>query len=152
MYKLKNSTLITKKFILFYFSRDLRVISDEEFSSVDPLRTLPIDDEESFVRFFDEEGTVLIKGHLYDLKFGVGENQALTCKVTFAVNMHRGPTEHDVVVHVPVGNNLFVYYYLPPSMTTLVKHRCAQPRKCSFLPKTLMSTNRSLNNLVLDCI
>ena len=67
---------------------------------------MPIDDKESFVRFYGEEGTVLIDSDLYDLKFGV-RDQALTCKVTFAVDMKRGPTEHDVIVHVPVGNYLF---------------------------------------------
>ena len=88
------------------FFRDLRVVTNEEFSTVDPLRTLPIDDKESFVRFYGEEGTVLIDSDVYDLKFGV-RDQALTCKVTFAVDMKRGPTEHDVIVHVPVGNCSF---------------------------------------------
>ena len=89
------------------YSRDLRVVTNEEFSTVDPLRTLPIDDKDSFIRFYGEEGTVLIDSDLYDLKFGA-RDQALTCKVTFAVDMKRGPTEHDVIVHVPVGNNLFL--------------------------------------------
>ena len=92
--------------VFFIFFRDLRVVTNEEFSTVDPLRTLPIDDKESFVRFYGEEGTVLIDSDVYDLKFGV-RDQALTCKVTFAVDMKRGPTEHDVIVHVPVGNYLF---------------------------------------------
>ena len=91
-----------------YFFRDLRVVTNEEFSTVDPLRTLPIDDKESFVRFYGEEGTVLIDSDVYDLKFGV-RDQALTCKVTFAVDMKRGPTEHDVIVHVPVGNYLLSF-------------------------------------------
>ena len=93
-------------FFFHNFFRDLRVVTNEEFSTVDPLRTLPIDDKESFVRFYGEEGTVLIDSDVYDLKFGV-RDQALTCKVTFAVDMKRGPTEHDVIVHVPVGNYLF---------------------------------------------
>ena len=38
------------------------------------------------------------------------------------------------------------------SMTTLMEHRCAQPREWSFWPKKLMSTNIFLIKLVLDCI
>ena len=36
-------------------------------------------------------------------------------------------------------------------MITLVEHRCAQPRECSFLPKKLMSTNNLFIGLVLGC-
>ena len=84
-----------------YLFRDLRVITEEEFVSVDQPRTLPIDEKERFLRFYGEEGTILIDSSIYDLKFQV-RDQALTTSVTFAMDA-RTTTEHDVVVHVPIG-------------------------------------------------
>ena len=43
------------------------------------------------------------------------------------------------------------YWFKVISMTTLVEHRCAQPRECSFLPKKLMSTNIFFIGLVFTC-
>ena len=50
-------------------NRDLPMITEKDFASVDPLQILPINGVDCFVRFYGDEGTVLMKSKLYDLKF-----------------------------------------------------------------------------------
>ena len=50
-------------------NRDLPMITEKDFASVDPLQILPINGVDCFVRFYGDEGTVLMKSNLYDLKF-----------------------------------------------------------------------------------
>ena len=50
-------------------NRDLPVISEKDFVNIDPLQNIPIDGVDCFVRFYGEQGTVLIKSNLYDVRF-----------------------------------------------------------------------------------
>ena len=50
-------------------NRDLPMITEKDFASVDPLQILPINGVDCFVRFYGDEGTVLMKSNLYDLRF-----------------------------------------------------------------------------------
>ena len=50
-------------------NRDLPMITEKDFASVDPLQILPINGVDCFVRFYGDQGTVLMKSNLYDLKF-----------------------------------------------------------------------------------
>ena len=45
------------------------MITEKDFASVDPLQILPINGVDCFVRFYGDEGTVLMKSNLYDLSF-----------------------------------------------------------------------------------
>ena len=82
----------------------MREITEEELQSVDLFQEIPLDDRSRFVRFYGEEGTVLIDSDQYDLKFQVRDQaKDQTCKVTFSMDA-RTTTEHDVIVHVPLGS------------------------------------------------
>ena len=50
-------------------NRDLPMITEKDFASVNPLQILPINGVDCFVRFYGDQGTVLMKSNLYDLKF-----------------------------------------------------------------------------------
>ena len=50
-------------------NRDLPMITEKDFASVDPLQILPINGVDCFVRFYGNEGTALMKSNLYDLSF-----------------------------------------------------------------------------------
>ena len=57
---------------------------------------------------------------------------------------------HQISKYIDEIERIFMRTAMWVRMTTLVEHRYAQPRECSFLPKNLMSN--VLNKLIMGCI